>query len=228
MQRYLSDKNIEGVLKRLISIVLLMMLVSVKPAFSATDANIHYLISGENISPWQLSLNYGKVSYEGESVSTVRSSLAAAPSTKVQDNDAVRFKWKPRGIKNEWGGLDANILTMNLTNTMKHTDLTSVLNQAALTFDVKVNKKPKENVDLMLECGWNWKCRTKFPLKNALRRAPKGKWISVPVPLKCLANDGFDFSKVTTIFSLQTTGKMDIELSNIQLTALPAGDVSCG
>lgn len=207
--------------------VLIVLSVLWSATSSAADANIHYLINGKDIKPWQLGLAFGKVKYQGEEVSTVRKSLTLSPSKVDKAGDAVRLKWNPRGIKSEWGGINTNILTMNLTNTAKHTDLTSVVEQAALTFEVKVNRPPKDNVELMLECAWNWECRTKFPLKNVLKRAPKGKWASIPIPLKCLANDGFDFSKVTTIFSLKTTGKMDLELRNIQLTALPAGNVSC-
>ena len=215
-------------MKLISTLCLTLLLTIINQAFANPDPNIHYLIGGQNVPPWQLSLSFGKVAYQAEKASTVRGSLTAEPSEKNTQSDAVRLKWKPKGIKNDWGGIDANILTMNLTNKNKHSDLTSVVEQAALTFDVKVNTPPKENVELMLECGWNWKCRTKFPLKNALRRLPKGKWVSVPIPLKCLVSEGFDFSKVTTIFSLKTLGKMDIELSNIQLTALPVAEISCG
>lgn len=192
------------------------------------DPNIHYVIQGQDIKPWQSSLNFGKTLFNGEQVNTVRNSLTLEPIGDAKKGKVLNLKWKPRGIKNEWGGIDANILTYNVTNTMRHTDLTSIVNDAALTIELKVNKPPKENVELMLECGWDWKCRTKFPLKNALKRLPKGKWQMLPIPLKCLATEGFDFSKVTTIFSLQTLGKLDIEIANIQLTALPAGQVNCG
>ncbi|MDC2887579.1 glycan-binding surface protein [Psychrosphaera algicola] len=213
---------------KMLKIICMILILAAFQSAAALDPNINYLNKGSAVSPWELGLNYGKTKYIGESVATVRSSLQASPAKKSVDGDAVRFKWKPKGIKNEWGSVDSNILTLNVTNKMKHTDLTSVIDRAALTFDVKVNKVPKENVELMMECGWNWKCRTKFPLKNAFKRAPKGKWVSIPIPLKCLANEGFDFSKVTTIFSLQTVGKLDIEISNIQLTGLASGEINCG
>lgn len=209
-----------------ISFVVILFLST--PGIANTDPNIHYLIDGKNISPWEFSLQFGQVKYDGKKAATIKGSLTATAAAKAVDGDAIRLKWKPKNVKNKWGTVDKNVLTMNLTNTMKHTDLTSVLDQAALTFDIKVNKPPKKNVVLMLECGWNWQCRTTLPLKNTLKRLPQKEWVNVPIPLKCLINEAFDFSKVTTIFSLETAGKMDIEISNVQLTALPAGEIRCG
>lgn len=215
-------------MKRLSTLLLLMSMTLSAQLKANTDANIQYMTNGQAVTPWAFGLEFLKVKYQGEKVTTPRSSLSATPAKKIQEGDAIRLKWNPKGIKTEWGSINQNILTANLTNTSRHLDLTSVLGQAALSFDVKVNKKPKKNVELMIECGWDWKCRSKFPLKNALKRMPKGEWASLPIPLKCFDNGSFDFSKITTVFSLMTTGKMDIEIANIQLVALPPSGAACG
>lgn len=214
---------------KLLSTLLVLTSLSFTSQLKANiDANIQYMTKGQAVEPWAFGLEFMKVKYQGEKVATPRSSLSAMPASKEQEGDAVRLKWNPKGIKTEWGSINQNILTANLTNTARHLNLTPVLEQAALSFDVKVNKKPKKNVELMMECGWDWQCRSKFPLKNALKRMPKGKWASLPIPLKCFDNGSLDFSKITTVFSLMTTGKMDIEIANVQLVALPPGGASCG
>lgn len=198
------------------------------PFFSVAetpDPNSYYLHQGNSVEPWELSLNFGKVVLDGEkSGKTVRGSLTASPGTL---NHTVNLKWSPKGVKNEWGSENQNVLTMNVINRLNLVDLTSVVDQAALVFDVRVIRAPTKNVELTMECNWDWKCRSSIPLKQPLRSLPKKEWVSFPVPLKCFDKDGFDFSKLSTSFMLYSAGKMEIELGDIRLAAFPADQVQC-
>lgn len=191
------------------------------------DSNINYYINGKSVAPWDMSLAYGKVILAESTGKTVMGSLMAKPASKKSENDALRLTWNPRGVKTEWGTVDKNVLTATLTNTQAQIDLSPVVQQAALAIDVKVIKRPKKLVDLTMECGWNWKCRSTIPLKEVLRKLPKKKWVTLPIPLRCFSNDNFDMSKVTSIMQLQTAGKMELELGDIRLTAFPADKVTC-
>ncbi|MCF2950268.1 hypothetical protein L0668_19325 [Paraglaciecola aquimarina] len=191
------------------------------------DHNSNYFVQGKGVGPWELSLQFGQVKLDNNSGKTVKGSLTASPTKKVKDNDSVSLTWRPRGVENEWGSADLNVLTMNIINTKGLVDISSVKDLAALTFDIKVNRKPKELVELMMESNWDWQTRSKFPLKNVLSRLPKKKWTTVPIPLKCFENDKLDFSKISTIFMLQTSGRMEIELGDIRLTGFPADKVKC-
>ncbi|CAB9493645.1 putative glycoside hydrolase [Alteromonas macleodii] len=189
-----------------------------------TDANIHYFHEGLVISPWELSLNYGKNSIdENGYASTVRNSLVLRAVEGKNGNDAIQLKWKPKDIKTEWGGIDKNILTATLTNTGGFIDLSSVKENAAIALDIMVLSPPKELVDWTIESEWNWKQRASFPLKNVLKKLPKKEWITVPIPLKCFDGGSVNFSKITSIMQLSTEGKMEIVLGDIRLSALPEG-----
>ncbi|GEA01571.1 putative glycoside hydrolase [Alteromonas macleodii] len=189
-----------------------------------TDPNIHYFHEGLVISPWELSLNYGKNSIdENGYASTVRNSLVLRAVEGKNGNDAIQLKWKPKDIKTEWGGIDKNILTATLTNTGGFIDLSSVKENAAIALDIMVLSPPKELVDWTIESEWNWKQRASFPLKNVLKKLPKKEWITVPIPLKCFDGGSVNFSKITSIMQLSTEGKMEIVLGDIRLSALPEG-----
>lgn len=193
----------------------------------ALNAKTDYFIKGKSILPWELSLQFRQVKLENNTGKTLRSSLVARPASKNGENDAIRLTWKPKGIKNEWGGEDKNILTATLTNFQKHTDLAEYKKDGVLLIDVKVLKAPRNLVELTMECAWNWKCRSTIPLKNILTKLPKKKWISLPIPLKCFDDGKFDFSKVTTSFMLYTGGKMDLEIGDVRVVNFPNLNAKC-
>lgn len=189
------------------------------------DPNSYYLYQGEGVGSWELSLNFGTVILDTERAGqTIRGSLTASPGSM---SNTINLKWSPKGLKNEWGTIDENVLTLNLINRLAPVDLTSVVDQAALVFDIRVIRAPKKHVDLTVECNWDWQCRSTIPIKQPLRKLPKNEWVTFPVPLQCLDKDGFDFSKLTTSFMLQTTGKMEIELGDVRLAAFPPDQVKC-
>lgn len=215
-------------MKKLSVLCLSALLFTIFTASAKFDPNIQYLVHGKPVTPWQFSLNFGQIPFDDKTVSTAKGSLTASYSENQKKQNAIRLVWKPKGIKNEWGMTDRRPLTATIINRQGAVNIAPVVENAALTFDIKVNKPPKNNVELMIECGWSWECRSTFPLKNVLKRIKKKTWTTIPIPLKCLTNERFDMTKVTTIFSLYTDGKLDIEISNIQLTALaPNMDISC-
>ena len=208
---------------------ILMVLLTGTATANPSDPNVNYLVAGNSVAPWELSLQFGKVVLENQSGETIRGSLIAEPASRNGENDAVRFTWSPKGVKNEWGSDDTSVQTITLINRMAHVDISSVIDQAALTMDVRVIKAPNKLVTITLEAAWDWKTRSGVPLKGVFRKIPKKEWISVPIPLRCFLkeNEDFDFSKLTGI-QLQTGGKMQIEISDLRLTAYPADKVNCG
>lgn len=186
-----------------------------------------FFIEGKGITPWELSLQFSNVKLENNTGKTLRGSLAAKPTSKNVDDDAIRLTWKPKGIKNQWGTEDKNILTATLTNTAWHTDLSQFKENGVLLLDVKVIKAPKKLVELSMECGWNWKCRSSVPLKLVLRSLPKDEWVSLPIPLKCFDKGNFDLSKVTSSFMLYTGGKMTLEIGSIKVVNAPELKSGC-
>ena len=216
-------------MKKLLSCLLIILpVVGISGrALANPDPSIHYFVDGLVIAPWELSLEYGKSQIDEEGkAATVRNSLVLQAVDGKNGNDAVQLKWKPKGIKTEWGAVNKNILTATLTNRGGSIDLSSVVNNAAITVDIMVVSPPKELVDWTIESEWNWKQRATFGLKHVLRKLPKKKWVTLPIPLKCFGNGNVNFSKITSIMQLSTEGKMDVIVGDIRLTAV-AEDAGC-
>lgn len=194
---------------------------------AAYDSNVQYVMGGKAVAPWELSLNFGKEVLTTLPAETAKGSLIATSATKTKEGDAIHLKWSPKGLKNEWGTDDKNVMTVNLTNKQAALNLSSIQNDAALVVDIRIIKAPKDLVELTMECNWDWKCRSSLQLKSVFKKLPKNEWVSLPLPLQCFAKDDFDFSKVTSTFMLQTSDKMEIELGDIRLAAFPADQAKC-
>ncbi len=213
---------------RFFGIMILMSLFGMGAAIAQTpDPNSYYVYQGEGVGPWEFALNFGQDQFEAGAAETARGSLVATPAAQNAENDAVHLIWKPKGVKNEWDSENKNVLTATVINRMSPVDLSSVKDQAALAFDVRIIKAPRKPVELTMECNWDWQCRSTVALKHPFGRLPKGEWVTVPVPLRCFDQDGFDFTKVTTSFMLYTGGKMELELGDVRLVAFPADQAKC-
>lgn len=208
-------------------IFVLLQLTTFEVKAQGLDPNIYYLHKAQGVKPWELSLNFGKALIRDGLAETAKKSLIAEPATKSEDRDALLLTWNKRSVLNEWNTTDAGASTLNLMNVMNSVDLSSIKSQAALVFDVRVIKAPTDLVELRMESNWDFNERGTVPLKQALKRLPKKKWISVPIPLQCFDNGGLDFTKVTTAFMLHTEGKMILELGDIRLSAFPQDKVKC-
>lgn len=99
--------------------------------------------------------------------------------------------------------------------------------QAALAFEIKVNRKPTKPVELSMDCGWP--CRGTVQLRETLQGAQKGEWFLLPVPLNCFSTgaENFDLTKINGVFLLATEGKLDVSIANIRLELLPEGEKGC-
>lgn len=210
-------------------LTIVTILLTGAAAADSNDPNIYYLVAGKSVAPWELSLKFGEVQLENGSGETTRGSLVAEPANRNGNSDAIGFTWTPKGVTNQWGKDDTSVQTITLINRMAAVDIAPLVDQAALTMDVRVIRAPNKHVTLTLEAAWDWQTRANVPLKSVLRKIPKKEWISVPIPLRCFLKDkeDFDLSKLTGI-QLQTGGKMQLEISDIRLTAFPADQVNCG
>lgn len=195
----------------------LAVVVACSTSANNLDPKVNFFSEGTSVGPWEFSLQFGQVQLDNKSAKTTKSSLVAKPASKDADDDALRLTWKPRGVKNEWGTPDESVMTASLMNRAWPADLSSITDNGALVLDLRVIKAPKKHVELTMECNWDWQCRSTVPLKNALKRLPRNKWVTLPIPIKCFAKDDFDFSKVTTPFMMFTDGKMTLEIADIRL-----------
>jgi beta-glucosidase len=93
----------------------------------------------------------------------------------------------------------------------------------ALTFEMRMLKRPTEPVTLRMDCGWP--CSGELDITTILAKSPAAEWQRLAFPMKCFAQLGVDSSKVNTPFLLATTGELSFELSHVVL-AESAGEAS--
>ena len=191
------------------------------------DQNTYYVHKTQGVGTWLPALQFGQVKFENGKAETIKGALVAKPATKETENDVLHLKWTPKNVQNEWGSQNENIYWYTVSNSATSIDLSSIKDDAALVFDIRIIKPPKDLVQLAMESSWDYKSRSEIALKAPFKKLPKNKWISFPVPLKCFESDKFDFSKVTSVFMLHTADKMEIELGDIRLAAFPRDQVKC-
>ncbi|WP_162926452.1 putative glycoside hydrolase [Teredinibacter purpureus] len=104
-------------------------------------------------------------------------------------------------------------------------NLSAVENAAAIVFDLKIDKTPSKAVSVGMDCGYP--CRAEFEIGATLRKSPKKKWFSMPIPLNCFKSDDFDLSKISSPLSISTEGKMTLSIANIRIERLPEGEQGC-
>ncbi|MFC3121657.1 putative glycoside hydrolase [Agaribacter flavus] len=184
------------------------------------------LADGKAVSPYELSLSFGKKVITDKKQKTAKGSLIATPFTE-DEVSGVRFKWRPRGVKNQWGSADTNVHTITVINRQMHANLGDNYQSKALNIRTKVLRKPDELVELTMECKWDWKCRASVQLKSVLSRLPVGEWSNVTIPMACFDQSKIDLSAVTTPFMLHTSGKMELEISSVEVITLSQAVNQC-
>ncbi len=223
----ISKKSLSKISKS--SLLITTIALSTNVMANSADPLTTYIMDGKLVGNWKANLSNALNWYipvNNQQAKTERGNLVISPTSKTNPNDAINLKWKGKRVKNEWGGNALN--TTSFTIARHNIDISSIEDQAALMIELKVNKAAKENTILTMQCNNSNKCQGKIPIKAALNKLPKGEWTQFPVPLNCFNKNGeFDFSKVTSILSIGTEGKLDIDIANIGLVALPPGSKGC-
>lgn len=195
----------------------------------ASDPVTSYIVDGKPTGSWEISignaLNYYIPLENGEG-KTAKGNLSVNQNSRNENEQALLLKWKGKKVKNQWGG---NTLNNSFFSIGKHSiNIAQVEDLAALAIELKVIRKPTESVTFSMQCDHNNKCGGKLPIKSQLKKAPKEEWTVLTLPLNCFNKKGnMDFSNVTQIASIATQGKLEIELRNIGLVALPSGSKGC-
>lgn len=180
------------------------------------NPNFFYFVGGKVIGPRGITL--GDPKKWGISVNNLRGESASGkikiqPENFQSEGDAINIQWSKKKTPGELAIYGAP------------TNLTAFKDAAALTFDIKVNKRPKKSVTVGMDC--EYPCRAEYEIGKQIRKFKKGVWTSFPIPLNCLKSSNFDLSKINGVFRISSSGKLDISLANIRLEKLPKGSKSC-
>lgn len=185
---------------------------------AAKNPTFFYLDNGQLVGSWGLMLGdpsdwaLGIQNREGKSKS---GKLSLTPSD---------FKGKGDAIQATWDARKKDVATLSIVGPT--IDLSAFKDVAALTMDIKVDKRPSKAVSLSMSC--TWPCRGEVQIRKLLTEFPVGEWFSLPVPLNCFkGEEEFDLSKISGPFTLGTEGKLDISITNIRLERMAEGDKGC-
>ncbi len=212
---------------KLSTILLFACLSAAANAQANTNSMVNYIVNGEIVKPWKMSignaLNWSIPVADGRA-ETAKGNLVVSPSE--DEEGAMHLKWRGKVVKNQWGGntLNQSFVTLNGNKI----DLSTIVDNAAIAFQVKKLRNPSKDVALTMRCKNSNKCEEKFAIKHILKRLPSDEWKMLTVPLNCFAKGGdFDYSQITDIFKIATEGKLDMLIKNVGLISLPTGSKGC-
>jgi len=138
--------------------------------------------------------------------------IKVSPENYNAEGDAIRAVWSRKKMRGEIKVAGSAI------------DISEYKDQAALTFDLKINAKPKKDVLVGIDC--HYPCRAEVSISKQLRKRSNGEWFIFPIPLNCFKSDDFDLSKVNA-FMISTEGKLNLSIANVRLERLPEGEAGC-
>ncbi|WP_143873512.1 putative glycoside hydrolase [Catenovulum sediminis] len=181
-----------------------------------------YVIEGKPIKPWKLSVGNAfewGIPIEDQQGKTKRANLIVSPIEINKPNDAINVKWR---------GKDKAAWFSNITLNGNKIDLSSVEDKAALNLEIRIHREPTSIAKITMRCNWKNDCQGELPLNPLLSQLPQDEWTALTLPLNCFNQEGqFDFKNVTDIFAISTQGKMELDIANVYLVALPEGNKGC-
>ncbi|WP_049723201.1 putative glycoside hydrolase [Gilvimarinus polysaccharolyticus] len=126
---------------------------------------------------------------------------------------AIKLKWDRR---DNWGAAAISGRTV---------DLSKFEHAAELMVAIKVESRVPHSVKVKMMCGEG--CEAEVDVADNLREMPRGQWMALPLALDCFAANGVDLSKVTSPFSVGSSGALELHIAEISLGSMVAGDQGC-
>lgn len=187
-------------------------------AETEVDPDLYYFFKGDTPDGWSWVLSDNSNWWlplkgnEGVSESkklTMEKSLSITPGIE----GAIKLSWNKRGKRG------AAIITGRTVDLSRFEQL------GALVLVIKLEERMSRPVFVKMTCGDD--CSGQVSIRNNLKHAQVNKWFALPIPLDCFVQEGVDLKKVTSPFQIETKAKMDMDIAEISIGRLPAGDQGC-
>lgn len=176
--------------------------------FDAGKLDDAWVLVSRVMPPWTLFLqeeNGKRVSVDGNVASSPESKAIKVMSIdRVSQEDAREIVWA--------GNKQASIsfIAKKRQNFTPYVDEGSVL-----SFEFRSENAIAGEIEMSLSCGSG--CKVSVPFSKLAEQYTIGSWQKVDIPLTCLASKGFDFSRVETVFSLQSKSNNNLQISNVKI-----------
>lgn len=132
----------------------------------------------------------------------------------LAQEDARRFVWSGAGK----AGFSVSTQTARDLNRETNGDVLVVAT-------MKVDSIGAGDIWWTSTCGAG--CAGRLPIAAELATVPKGRWVTVGVPLKCLRTVGADTGKLESAFGIEATGRLDLSVSRVALGTNPDFVLAC-
>ncbi|MET0355580.1 MAG: glycoside hydrolase family 3 N-terminal domain-containing protein [Cellvibrio sp.] len=170
------------------------------------------IFKNRSIDPWKLTLT-----------DNLNNNKAVAAS--VANLGAIQYRAVDRFVQEDsfhalWSGKAQASIGFT---AKERVDYSQVPEQAALVFDIKVDKKPTADVKLILGCGSD--CGAENSISDLLESAPVNQWQTVSVNLNCFKKAKLDM--LLSPFTLSTAGELGLTLHHIRIEPTPKANVNC-
>jgi beta-glucosidase len=168
------------------------------------------IFKNRSIDPWQLTLQDDVNNKKVPSSSVAaQGALSYRAVDRLVQEDSVQLQWSGKAPASA-----AFVAKQRVDYALPE--------QAALVFDIKVDKAPTADVKLGMSCGSD--CGAEKSIADELKKATAGQWQTVAISMNC-------FSKVKTDmllspFALSTTGELSVTLHHVRIETAKA-TISC-
>lgn len=170
------------------------------------------IFKNRSIEPWQLSLmdDVNNIKPITASVLSLGAISYRAVDRLVQE-DAIQLQWS--------GKASASVGFI----AKERIDYSALPEQAALVFDVKVDKKPTADVKLIVNCGSD--CGAEKSITNELQNTNAGQWQTLSINMSCFQKAKMDM--LLSPFTLNTKGELGLALHHIRIETTPNPVINC-
>ncbi|WP_341219620.1 glycoside hydrolase family 3 N-terminal domain-containing protein [uncultured Pseudoalteromonas sp.] len=170
------------------------------------------ILVGAPVAPWRLLLKSGDELLDVSSSTHEFGAIKYRTEDKVVQEDARQFNFD--GSEKA----SAEIVTSFAEDTITYVEANGVI-----SFDIKLNQALGNELSLAMCSG---ECGESINLANVVDSRLLSKWQSVSIDLKCFADKGVNFASLTSPFSLHSSGKASVSVSDIKFVPNKADEAT--
>ncbi len=172
------------------------------------------IFKNRSVDPWQFVLRDAK--NQPLPITVSAASFGGINFRTVDRNiqeDSLQLKWDGKAPAS--AGFFAKALV----------DYSTVPEQAALVFDVKVDKVSAADIKVGMACGQD--CGAEKSVNTHMQKIPQGQWKSISIALSCYTKAGVKLEKLSSPFYLSTTGELNLAVNHVRIESVVAPDINC-
>ena len=170
------------------------------------------ILVGAPVAPWRLLLKSGDELLDVSSSTHEFGAIKYRTEDKVVQEDARQFNFD--GSEKA----SAEIVTSFAEDTITYVEANGVI-----SFDIKLNQALGNELSLAMCSG---ECGESINLAKVVDSSLLSKWQSVSIDLKCFADKGVNFASLTSPFSLHSSGKASVSVSDIKFVPNKADEAT--